>query len=77
MRSISLLANGLLLTTHTKALTAAYSPSTSDAMATSPKMAAAPPTYCRLVATGFVTKARTPEGVKRGKYVFSFRNAAT
>lgn len=76
MRSISLLANGLLFTTHTRALTAAYSPSTSDAMATRPKMAAAPPTYCRLVATGLATKARTPEGVKQGKGLFFFGKAS-
>lgn len=64
MRSISLLASGLLLTTHTRALTAAYKPSTSDAMATKPRMAAAPPTYCNVVATGVGTKALTPARVR-------------
>lgn len=63
--SISLLASGLLFTTQTKAFTAAYNPSTSDAMATSPKIAAAPPMYCSVVATGLGTNVLTPEHRQR------------
>lgn len=59
--SISLLASGLLLTTQTRALTAAYKPSTSEAMATRPRMAAAPPMYCKVVATGLGTNVLTPD----------------
>lgn len=50
----------LLLTTHTNALTAAYSSSTSVAMAISPNRAEAPPTFSNILATAFGQNVLTP-----------------
>ena len=50
----------LLLTTHTKAFTAAYNPSTSLAMAIRPSRVYVPPTFCSILATGRGQKVLTP-----------------
>lgn len=58
---MSLLADGLLLRTQLNALTDAYSPSTSVAIATKPSRADTPPIHSISLETGFGQKVRTPE----------------
>uniref|UniRef100_A0A6B0U4M9 Putative secreted protein n=1 Tax=Ixodes ricinus TaxID=34613 RepID=A0A6B0U4M9_IXORI len=60
MRSISCWAALLLRTTHTSALTVAYSPSTSCAMATRPRSTDTPPMFSRVRATGRGMNVRAP-----------------
>ena len=64
------MAGPLFLTTHTRALTAAYRPSTSVAMAINPNSGAEPPTCSKVVATGLGQNVRTPEmqWEKQSKY---------